>query len=1193
MGLPSTSSIHDMPLHGMQLIDASAGTGKTHAIAALYLRLLIETELNVDRILVLTFTRAACAELRERIRRAVASLLAGLAAGQTADAVAAQALPRIDDPRRAEARLRRALSEFDAAQIETIHGFCQRLLGELAFSAGMPFASEVLTDESEVLDRIARDFWRREIYGENQLFAEYLQEVKRDAPERLLADVQAHLGRPRLRVDGGEPADCSDAESRYEDLFRQVACAWREHAGELLDLLTRNGSLNRNRYRRESVVNWVTAVTAVMAGESSLCLPEAFAYFTPERIVRGTNKGQQSPKHPLLDLCGALAAAAAALRTCYAQRLAALRLRLLTGCERELRAHNRRMRVLSYRDMLVNVANALQGGQGERIRELAVERYGAALVDEFQDTDPLQYDILRRIYGGTGRAVFLVGDPKQAIYGFRGADIFAYLQARSDAIAHHALSVNRRSEPRLIEAVNAIFGAAPNPFVIEEINYQPVAAADEPPPPLLIDGKPAEPMHIWLLERDGAGPLSKAAATRQAVTAVAGEVGGLLALGMQRRATLPDRHSREYRPLRGDDVAILVRTHRQAQAMRDALASVGVACVLRTQMGVFATHEAEELARVLAAVAEPSREAVLHAALVSDMLGWSGGRLYALMNSEGEWQAVSDRFHACHALWQERGFFVMLHTLMAEQGVAARLLGMEDGERRLTNLLHLAELLHGEARAAHAGMEQLIRWLDERRHAGRADAEEELLRLESDEQLVQVITVHQCKGLEYPIVFCPFAWDARDITGVPNMPFLYHDVNDNHASVLHLSEAIPAHVAAQWQREALSEELRLFYVALTRARQRCVVLWGAVKGAQAAAPGWLLHAHRRPDPATPFDADAFAALTDEDVRADLAVLADSAGGVIGVSAASLSRRQLGTLRGAGGALAARVFRGTIRPPWQLSSYTSLLRRRDVDEPDYDASGTMGAAAATSPLTGIAAFPRGARAGRCLHAMLERLDFTDPDPQHLRGVVNSELARHGFESHWGEVLVRTLRAVLDVALNDSGLRLASVTMDRRMNELEFHYPVARVTVAGLKRVLGPAASPMAGIDARIDTLQFAPTQGYMKGYIDLVFEAGGRYYLVDYKSNWLGTEASAYDERALAETMQREAYTLQYLLYAVGLHRFLRQRLRDYDYARHFGGVLYLFLRGIEPAYGRRYGVYSARPAAQRIAELDAYLATGS
>ncbi len=1187
----STSSPHELSLRGVQLVEASAGTGKTHAIAVLYLRLLMEAEINVGQIIVLTFTRAAAAELKERIRRAVVSLSAALASGHVEDPVAREVHGHIADPRRAALRLHRALSEFDTAPILTIHGFCQRLLGELAFSASMAFSTEVLTDEGEMLHAIVRDFWRREIYGAGSLFAEYLIHKRCGTPEALLARVKAHPGRRFARIVGGDPADCIAVERTYEELFGQVAEAWRVQSGEIHDLLTRSDALNRNQYPIDSIKNWVAALSAVMQGEVSLRLPKGFERFTPERIGTATKNGHSAPVHRLFNRCADLRHAAQALDACYGRRLAALWLRLLGECERELRSANRRLRLISYRDMLVNVAAALRGAQGAELAARLRERYPAALVDEFQDTDPLQYEILRRIYGEHERPVFLVGDPKQAIFGFRGADVFAYLRARRDVSRVHALTVNRRSEPRLIEAVNAIFSSAPQPFAYDEIAFRRVTPADEPTPPLRIDGKADAPLQIWLLGRNGDSVIAKRAARERIAIAVAGEVARLLMLGAEGRALVPDRHTGSYRGLRGDDVAVLVRKHDQAQRVRAALAAVGVTCVLRTRVSVFATREAEELARVLAAVAEPNRETALHAALASDMLGRSGPQLCALMADERAWQAMSDRFHAWRALWLERGFFVMLHRLMAEEGVAARLLGREDGERRLTNLLHLAELLHAEASGARAGMEQVIQRLGERRHAEGEGADEELLRLESDEQLVQVITVHASKGLEYPIVFCPFEWDtweARD----KSAPIIYHDPADHYASVLHLSEEGRDRATELWRREQLAEQLRLFYVAVTRARQRCVLLWGCMEGAHASAPAWLLHAHRRHGPAEPFARQVFQSLTDMEIHADLTALATRSDGAVTVcDPPSAEVANLATA-GAPADLAARRFVGVVRPAWQLSSYSSLLRQRDADDPDHDAGGASGSGPETALPTGIAAFPRGAQAGRCLHAMLERLDFANADPQHLRGVVGAELARHGFDLEWCDVVACALRAVIDADLDGAGLRLSSLSMDQRLNELEFHYPIARVTAEGLNRVLGVSESSIPGGELHGEALHFAPTHGFMKGYIDLIFEARGRYYIVDYKSNWLGADISAYDTPAMAETMEREAYRLQYLLYTVALHRFLKARLAAYDYERHFGGVRYLFLRGIDPADPHRHGIYATRPRQSSVAALDDYLAHG-
>jgi exodeoxyribonuclease V beta subunit len=537
------------------------------------------------------------------------------------------------------------------------------------------------------------------------------------------------------------------------------------------------------------------------------------------------------------------------------------------------------------------------------------------------------------------------------------------------------------------------------------------------------------------------------------------------------------------------------------------------------------------------------------------------------------------------------------------EGVPQRLLAFRDGERRLTNLLHLAELSHVASRA-RPGMAALLKWLGDRRRAPANKDEEQQLRLESDENLVRIVTVHKSKGLEYPVVFCPFLWDGRlRADEKNNTTLLYHDPDDARRAILAVGagEDDPARQYAR--REEMAENLRLFYVALTRAKQRCYLVWGKIKDAGAAPPAWLLHRPTVKEHGKDWlqaTQERFGKLEAAAIRGDLQTAFAAAGDAVAI--APLPREPGQRYRPPEGVepeLKARVFAGSLSEFWRVGSFTALTAGQSVETPDYDMTaavpgGETGAEVAAVPLRGIFAFPRGARAGSCLHAMFERLDFTQRDRERREDLVSRTLTGHGLDAaEWTPVVADLIERVLATPLDEKGLRLATVAPDRRLNELEFAYPLGHLRADGLRRVLARHGYAVGPFREMIDHLEFSPLRGYMKGFIDLVFEAGGRFYLVDYKSNWLGPEPAAYRRELLDDAMARESYVLQYLIYTVALHRYLRLRVPDYHYARHFGGVFYLFLRGMDPALGADCGVFRDRPAPELVAALDELMATGT
>jgi exodeoxyribonuclease V beta subunit len=1192
------------PLTGFNLIEASAGTGKTYTITALYLRLVVEAAIPVNRILVVTYTNAATKELRDRIRERLVQIrrafLRGRADGD--DDLGIRLLDLMEEQRElAIRRLTNAVRGFDEAAIYTIHGFCKRVLGGNAFESGLSFETELMADTGDLLREIADDFWRREFYAASPLVVQYFLD-NGYTPEKLLGDIQPHLGKPYLEVvtPAGE-TDGAVLELAFVAAFQQTRDLWLGHRSEVEELLLKAPGLNRKSYGLKAIPGWLKLMDEYLTAETPrLALFDKFEQFTTTKLdlPSSVNKGHTAPRHSFFDACEALKTACAALVDYCRHQIP---VKLLAYCNAELAIRKRRLQLQSYDDLLLDLHAALhRPGQGKALVETLRRRYSAALIDEFQDTDPVQYAIFQRIYLDTGKPVFLVGDPKQAIYSFRGADIFAYLTARRDTPdAHcHTLDVNWRSDPRLLTALNAVFGTVGDqPFLFDGIPYHNAIPAERKQhEPLEIQGRTEPSLQIWLLEPDGGQPVSKGKAGEQAARATAIEIARLLNLGARDRAHIGDR------PLAGGDIAVLVRNHRQGRLIRNQLLRLNVPSVQHADDSVFAAEEARQIEWLLAAVMEPGEEGRVRTLLASDLFGLNGEELHRLGENEQAWARWLETLQDYRQLWREHGFIRMFRAWLIGEDVARRLLAFRDGERRLTNLLHLAELLH-VASPSHPGMAALLKWFGDRRRAPANKDEEQQLRLESDENLVRIVTVHKSKGLEYPVVFCPFLWDGRlRASEKSQTTLLYHDPADPRRTILAVGAGEDDPARRHARREEMAETLRLFYVAMTRARQRCYLVWGKIRDAGTAPPAWLLH---RPA-VKAHDKDwleatrqRFERMDAAAIRSDLETAFAAAGDAIAIAPLPQDPGQrYRPLAVAEPELKARTFAGSLSEFWRIGSFTALTAGQSVEAPDHDMTAAVpvvetAPAVGAVPGRGIFDFPRGARVGTCLHALFERLDFTQHDRTRLDDLVNRILTGHGLDAvAWTPVVADMMERVLATPLDENGLRLGTVALDRRLNELEFTYPLGHLRVDALRRVLERYGYAIGPFREMIDNLEFSPLRGYMKGFIDLVFESGGRFYLVDYKSNWLGPEPAAYRPERLAEAMAREAYVLQYLIYTVALHRYLRLRVADYDYQRHFGGVYYLFLRGMDPALGSACGVFRDRPTPALVAALDELMATG-
>ncbi len=1184
------------PLTGLNLIEASAGTGKTYALTALYLRLVMEAAIPVNRILVVTYTNAATKELRDRIRERLGQIRLAFLRGRAEDddEFSARMLDVLPDRDLAIRRLNNAVRGFDEAAIFTIHGFCQRALGDSAFESGLSFETEVLADTSDLLREIVEDFWRREFYPASPMVVQYFLD-KKYSPETLLAEISPYLGKPYLQVITPEgETDGAALEQAFLLAYQRARDIWGSYRAEIEELLFKAPGLNRQKYSLKSIPGWLNDMDGYLAAEiPKLELFSKFDQFTVSKLEKSLKNNQPAPRHAFFAACETLKTACETLADYCRHQVP---VKLLAYCNAELAARKRRQQLQSYDDLLLNLREALTDPRrGAALVDTLRRRYAAALIDEFQDTDPVQYDIFRRIYAGANQPVFLVGDPKQAIYSFRGADIFAYLAARHDASRDYTLDVNWRSDPRLLTALNVVFGAAKTrPFLFDAIGFQPAIPAEKKRhEPLWIQGRNEPPLQLWWLEPDGDQPLGKGIASERAARATAAEIARLLNLGARGQAGIGDR------PLAGGDIAVLVRSHRQGRMVREQLLRLRVPSVQHVDDSVFASAEAGQLEGLLAAVLEPGDEGQVRAALAGDLFGLSGETLYQLHDDEQAWARWLETFQAYRQQWRDEGFMHFFRAWLNEQAVAPRLLAFPDGERRLTNLLHLAELLHVASRA-HPGMAGLLKWFGDHRRAPASRDEEQQLRLESDENLVRIVTVHKSKGLEYPVVFCPFLWDGRLKSDDNPDLLLYHDPANPGRTVLAVGAAEDDPARQLARHEEMAENLRLFYVALTRAKQRCTLVWGKIKDADSAPPAWLLH--RPPVVGPSQDAlevtqERFRTLETAVIRAELRTAFASANETVAIAPLPRESGQIYQPPAvAEPELRARAFAGPVPEPWRVGSFTALTAGHAVETPDYDLTVTVPVVETEPAAVAVRnafAFPRGARAGTCLHALFERLDFTQRNREWLETLVSRTLTGHGLDAvEWTPTVADWVERVLATPLDESGLTLATVAPERRLNELEFTYPVRSLCAEALRRVLerhGYAAGPLRG---RIESLEFSPLRGYMKGFIDLVFKAGERFYLVDYKSNWLGPEPAAYRRERLGEAMARESYVLQYLIYTVALHRYLRLRVPDYDYERHFGGIYYLFLRGMDPARGPDFGVYRDRPASALAAALDELMATG-
>jgi exodeoxyribonuclease V beta subunit len=1222
-----------LPLRGSRLIEASAGTGKTFTIAALYLRLVLghggeaafARPLTPPEILVVTFTEAATQELRDRIRARLAEAADAFLAdpADVPDRAPGEDLLhdlRADYPTAhwpACARTLRLAAEWmDEAAVSTIHGWCKRMLREHAFDSGSPFTQTLETNQSELQAEVLRDYWRTFC---TPLAADDAAQLRAwwPTPAQLQATVGQLLGLGDALGEGEAPAlalaIAREAAGRSLAALKQPWAGDGGWAAELLHRLEAAVAAKHCKFPKRK--DWMQALRDWAEGDA----PEpqltktAWDRLCPDGLADGW-AGDRAQLDALLQHAAwpALQGLRAALKALPDGQHAVLR-HAARWCAQRLASEQARRAQMGFDELLTRLDAALQGPNGPRLAALIRRQFPAALIDEFQDTDPLQYRIFDTVYGVAANApetvLLLIGDPKQAIYAFRGADIHTYLAARRDTAGRHAtLGTNYRSTAPMVQAVNAVFDQAE--LRLDGQGAFGFRTADGNPLPFVpvqargraqrwwVEGREPAALTAWLQD---AGP----DAMGRMAAACASEIVRLLQAGQQGQAGFRDAQG-QLRALRPGDIAVLVNKGSEARAMRQALGARGVRSVyLSEKDSVFDSPVAAELQLWLAACATPEDERLLRAALASALMGLDWQALDALGHDALQWEARVLQFSGYQRIWQRQGVLPMLRHLLHDFGVPQRLLAAGD-ERMLTDALHLAELLQ-QASVQLDGEHALIRWLAEQRSGSAGgDADARRLRLESDADLLQVVTVHKSKGLEYPLVFLPFATALR-AAKAGDLPLKWHDDEGRLVVALQADDADLARVDA----ERLGEDLRKLYVALTRARYATWIGVTATPDVARSALGYVL--------------GGGGALSPDALRASLQALAGSAIAVRDAPAPDSARFDDRT----------RAPMLAPEPPlrtepmerWWIASYSALRRADatpdaagadDADTPlptsaaeDIYADSRVDALPGEEPAPppapaplpapapealpapeapGLHAFPRGAGPGTFLHGLLEWMGQQGFGRVQSDAAVQAALAdqvvrccaAQGY-GEWAPVLqawlLRWVATPWPVGLH-AAEPVALGALGPVQIEMEFWLAAQQVDTRALdalvrRHTLGAAPRPA-----------LAPQQlhGMLKGYIDLVFAHEGRYYVADYKSNWLGPLDDDYTPAAMRQAVLHHRYELQYVLYVFALHRLLRARLPDYDYARHMGGSVTLFLRGLG-APG--HGVHAECPPQALIDALDA------
>lgn len=1160
---------HKIPLEGIHLIEASAGTGKTFNITRIYLRLLLERKLKVQNLLVVTFTKAATEELKGRIDAELRDTLAHWGTRDPADEFY-QSLESVVTQEEANIILRTAIGDLDEASIFTIHGFCKRVLSQHAFESGLPFDLEMEVDSYELKLEAVRD-WYRCLESTSD---DYLEVTRYYPTPEMFTDTFRSLLGKDLMIEGDSPDKVTQSFTRKK---AEASHVLQQHSQVVFQELIESHKDKASRAEEfDHLIAWLTSFEPEPMPKSAASVFDGKRFSRKQADVKAELNRLFQPlkelKQQALKLESDISRA----------RADSIVTRALTSISQSIIERKKQSALMDFDDLVTSLQQSLLSESGGALAKHLIAQYPVALVDEFQDTDPSQYAIFDHIYNGPDRdrncptALYMIGDPKQAIYGFRGGDVFAYLTARDHADRQWYMDTNWRSSPLMIEAYNRLFYGqtiSHDLCSVEQtthvfnygIGYTPVKSAPQ-------EGKSSfsrnfdRPLkYIYFPEDDSYG---KNANNQQFRTVIAdwcaGEIQQLLnsASVMVQDSGVTDSTAK----LEEKDIAILVRDRIEAEEMQQALSNYGYASVyLSNHENVFLSIEATELLSVLTGILLAEDDQMLIAALSTRLCGFDSQQLYRLQEDEIFWEEHRNRFLVLRKNWVRNGLMSTLIKLLHQSYKP----DCDRHERALTNTLHLLELLQ-TASQKHRQPWELVSWLREKIETPAADSASEL-RLESDDNLIQIVTLHGSKGLEYPVVFVPFATRAKGTGSQKPAYYSYHEELTKAPKVFVGGDKIIQQIS---ERERAAEDVRLLYVAITRAKYACYIGVTPFSDYQRSPLGLMLGLNKGDDllafistivADTPLCAEVINATALDSVKNEPIIGGSDSRSITAKDVLPVTVQRMTRL---------------IDDDWWISSFSALTRNLKhgvMAEPDRDNSDDSDTIDLKQETELRFTLKKGAATGNLLHDALEMVDFQQPawsEALHKPLIRFGELDRTKVEA-----LTEWLSQCLNAQLSE-GLSLSSLAMNKTLREVEFYFPINHTSRHALGGILQHHRETST-FPQLPDGVQL---KGMMHGFIDLVFEWQGRYYIADYKSTYLGEEYNRYDNEHLLQNIQDNYYDLQYLIYSLALHRYLKQRVLDYKPDTHFGGVYYLYLRGMSG--NRQTGVYFSAIDEDLLNRLD-------
>ncbi|MDB5247664.1 MAG: Exodeoxyribonuclease [Segetibacter sp.] len=1116
-----------VPLSGSNLIEASAGTGKTYSIAIMVLRLVLEKDISIRQILMVTFTKAAVAELEERIRLFIrqahkASLGAAIADLTIADLVARAINGTSKED--VQQRLKDAVLFLDETSVLTIHSFCQQTLTEFAFETNQLFGSETLKDIVTLIESEVNKFWRQHITTMNVNLLRQLIEHGLSRSD-ITSVIREHLsGKKYFEYDENESYSiCDEDQESFSNTIKELAEKDKEIKECVYDHIRKNAShlksiTEGNRYAKTSLLHLVDTpaefVNLVVSKKGTGYIDKLYGDIIEQH---GECDELVEEKNDILR---------SVINKIYCHAIGTV--------TKAIDQYKQRNSLLGFDDMIVNLHKAVVHDNNKNLVSSLQKKYQAVFVDEFQDTDKLQYEIFHTTFASGQNILFYIGDPKQSIYAWRKADIFTYFKASDEVDNKYGMNVNYRSSAPFIGAMNLFFKPHEDfdtfyfnrqEHSIEYISVE--SPADNKKGALLFNGQHDVPITIYGNQNNGEIAES---VTAQIIQLLENEKYFINQKGTSRR-------------VRPSDIGILVRKNKQAIAVKACLAKRGIPAVTIDDSKILQSEEAVYVLYLLEALIDLNRSAI-NKALLSPFTGYDTKAVLAL-NEE----AVLNDFREYKNIWDKDGVYSVLMKFVSDYQVRALLLNhhTENGERTIANLFQVIEVLHKVQSEKQFSALELVSWLKRGIDGMQTEGDEFEQRVESDEEAVKIVTLHKSKGLEYNIVFAPFL----DLDTKIHFRFCSFRDTETGDYIFADSQQLNPEQQQIVDEQTEQENRRLIYVAITRAVYKCYINKSLANYYKDSSLVPFVTSLKGADPAlirfeeTPTIPDKYYYS-----KAEKWVPANN-----NIKPVNFHLSQVN---------------------WRKISYTSLAATH-TNSPKNNSNSVDG----EYDHFVFKQLIKGSKTGNMLHDIFENIDFSNNLFWHYH--VESALKKFmpKYRQEYFPMLMQLLEHVVNVNIKvaDRSFTLAGIPVEKRLNELEFDFNVPEFSPSQLGSV-GEG-------DNLINVKYYESIEGIMNGKMDMFFEYAGKYYILDWKSNFLGDSIDYYRKELLAAAMSENNYHLQYLLYTVAAKKYLQSRLPDFDYEQHFGGIIYLFVRGVRE--GSDNGIFTSCPEANKIEMLEGIL----